>query len=231
MFAKYIKRGNWASWLICIILLLSICLLAGCPKTEMNTLVKLTPSKPVVKIGESFDLNIEIQPSQSDNVAGVQFDLSFNPAVLKIDSVQEGDIFKQGGTQSYFMPGTVDNVSGTLKDVAGCTIGAGHTVTNPGIFAVIKCTALKDGESVLSLSNITVANMEALVLPFDLDVTQLNVTVPEDLNQDGKVDLADLLLVVAAFGTAGLPGWRKEDINNDGRVDVLDMVVIAQDFD
>jgi hypothetical protein len=45
---------------------------------------------------------------------------------------------------------------------------------------------------------------------------------PADVNNDGMVDVLDLLAVLAAWGAAGGP----EDINGDGIVDVLDLLAL-----
>ena len=51
---------------------------------------------------------------------------------------------------------------------------------------------------------------------------------PWDVNDDGKVDIIDLVTVAAVFGTAGvgLPG----DANGDGIVSIIDLVTVASHF-
>jgi hypothetical protein len=46
------------------------------------------------------------------------------------------------------------------------------------------------------------------------------VECPEDINEDGTVDVLDLLALLAAWGNPGGP----EDVNEDGIVDVLDLL-------
>ncbi len=46
--------------------------------------------------------------------------------------------------------------------------------------------------------------------------------MPEDINGDGVVDVLDLLLLLAAWGTAD----PDSDINGDGVVDVLDLLLV-----
>jgi len=57
-------------------------------------------------------------------------------------------------------------------------------------------------------------------------------SLPEDLNGDGKVDLIDVFVAVAAF--ASYPGherWNPQaDINDDGKIDITDIARIASKF-
>jgi len=55
--------------------------------------------------------NITVQPNNP--VAGAQFNLSFNPSLVTINSVTEGNLFNQGGASTYFMAGTINNAAGT----------------------------------------------------------------------------------------------------------------------
>ena len=53
--------------------------------------------------------------------------------------------------------------------------------------------------------------------------------IVRDLNGDGKVDGADLLIVTAALGTSP-PSDDRADVNRDGRVDVRDLAEIGAHF-
>ena len=46
--------------------------------------------------------------------------------------------------------------------------------------------------------------------------------LPADVNEDGVVDVLDLLAVIAAWGNPGGPA----DVNEDGIVDVLDLLAV-----
>ncbi len=49
-----------------------------------------------------------------------------------------------------------------------------------------------------------------------------------DVNQDGNINVLDMVLIGQHWGETGSPGWIREDINQDGSVNVLDMVLIGQ---
>jgi len=54
--------------------------------------------------------------------------------------------------------------------------------------------------------------------------------IPGDLNEDGKVDCADIAIVKASFGKKpGKPGFDpRADVNGDGVVDIRDLAFVAQ---
>ena len=55
---------------------------------------------------------------------------------------------------------------------------------------------------------------------------------PGDVNDDGFVDVVDLLYLVDAFGSAtGDPNYDARcDFNNDGYVDVVDLLTLVENF-
>jgi hypothetical protein len=58
------------------------------------------------------------------------------------------------------------------------------------------------------------------------------VVIPGDVNQDGRVDMADVTLVVNAFGSyPGHPRWNPAcDFNGSGKVDLADLVIVLMNF-
>ncbi len=53
-----------------------------------------------------------------------------------------------------------------------------------------------------------------------------------DLNCDGKVDVMDMAIVGAAYGSyPTLPKWNPvADVNHDGKVDILDLALVIKDY-
>ena len=54
-------------------------------------------------------------------------------------------------------------------------------------------------------------------------------TLPWDINNDGVVNIQDLVLVSSNFGVDA-PKHPKVDVNNDGRVNILDLILVAAHF-
>ena len=62
----------------------------------------------------------------------------------------------------------------------------------------------------------------------DLQLQLLNTKLA-DLNQDGKIDIADFTLLANAYGTAtGQSGFdERADINKDGKVNIADLAMLG----
>ena len=58
---------------------------------------------------------------------------------------------------------------------------------------------------------------------------QLPPPIPGDANDDGRVDVNDLTIVLANFGQTGAV-WSQGDFNGDGRVDVNDLTILLTNF-
>ena len=54
-------------------------------------------------------------------------------------------------------------------------------------------------------------------------------TLPWDINNDGVVDIRDLILVSNSLGIAD-PAYSKVDVNKDGKVDITDLLLVASHF-
>ena len=65
------------------------------------------------------------------------------------------------------------------------------------------------------------AEIQALPMP-----TSILTNIPGDLNNDQKVDLLDVMLVLKDFGkTSGFD--IKADLNKDGKINILDISVVV----
>ena len=53
---------------------------------------------------------------------------------------------------------------------------------------------------------------------------------PEDINEDGTVNVLDLIDLLLCFGQPAIPGCEAEDINEDGTVNVLDLIALLLAF-
>ena len=209
--------------------ILSLSLLSGLAgMTAAETLVIVSPSTQNVARGETFTIDVTIKPNTS--VAGAQFDLSFNASLMSTDSVTEGDILKQGGANTYFNPGTVDNTAGTINSVAGAITTPGVTVSSPGVFATIQMTAKTvDGTSSLNLSNVIVGDINGTAVSTTVNNGSVIIgAICGDLNRDGMVTAVDavIALKIAAGGSTSFDSAA--DVSGDGQVTSLDAFMILQ---
>ncbi len=66
-------------------------------------------------------------------------------------------------------------------------------------------------------------------LPDVQEQVRVPQTLPWDINNDGVVDIQDLILVSNSFGME-TPEHTKADINKDGNVDIIDLLYVASHF-
>jgi len=64
------------------------------------------------------------------------------------------------------------------------------------------------------------------------DPITITVTYTSDLNQDGKVDILDIFIVVQAFGSKpGDSNWNAvADLDKNGQINILDVFAVAWDY-
>jgi hypothetical protein len=124
------------------------------------------PTKPI-QSGEQFTVSIAVVPSTA--IAGMQFDLSFDPSLVTVDSVKEGDLLGQGGASTFFNSGNIDSQAGTIRGAFGAITSPGETVSTPGTFATITLTARKQSVSYpLSLSSVIAGDINGNPVPVSL---------------------------------------------------------------
>ena len=102
-----------------------------------------------VGVGETFTF-ILIAANVVD-LAGWQFNIAFNPAVLKVTSVNEGDFLSEDGGNTFFQEGDINNAAGTITGISGAFIGTGG-VSGTGTLLSINFEAKAAGEGSLHLS-------------------------------------------------------------------------------
>jgi hypothetical protein len=170
------------------VLLSSIATAAG------NVIVSVVTPDNALGPGEQFTISIDVEPNNA--IAGMQFDLSYDPDIVTVNSVTEGNLLNQGGASTYFNTGQIDNVAGTITGVFGVIISPGQTVTTAGTFAVITMTAGSTGGSCpLTLSNVVVGDIDGNSIPVTLSDGTISVNRPPVLDSIGNmtVDEGELL--------------------------------------
>ncbi len=139
----------------------------------------------VVAAGTQFTVKITVQPNNA--IAGVQFNLTFNPSLVTANNVTEGNLLKQGGASTYFQAGQIDNVAGAITGVAGAITSPGQTVSGSGTFATITfTTASAKGTSSLNLSGVIVGDINGQALGVSATNGQVSTDRPPVLNAIGN---------------------------------------------
>ena len=190
------------------------------PFATSNATVSLSPSNvQSPAIGEQLTLSLKIAEGQ--NVAGYQATVEFDTTALSYVSSANGSYLPSG---AFFIPPVAAGNSITLaaSSLAGETMGDGTLATLT--FEVIAVKA-----STVSLSDVILTDStggSSVPQTENAEITE-PPQLPEDINDDGVVNIIDLTLVASNFGKTG---ENIADINGDGVVNIIDLTLVAAAF-
>ena len=190
------------------------------PATTTNATVSVSPSPvPSPPVGEQLTLSLKI--TGGENVAGYQATVAFDTSALRYVSSANGDYLPAG---AFFVPPVVDGPLVTLAatSLAGESNGDGTLATLTFEVIAVKASTVTLSEVVLSDSAGTgfrphVENGEIVESP----------KLTGDINDDGVVNIQDLVIVAGQFGQSG---QNSADVNKDGVVNIQDLVLVASAF-
>ena len=98
-----------------------------------------------IHIGDTFTFDVRAE-SVSD-LAGWQFEIAFDPAVLEAVDVSEGDFLKTDGGSTFFQSGRIDNAAGKITGLKSARL-SDSGVSGTGNVLQIKFKAKLHGEHV-----------------------------------------------------------------------------------
>lgn len=112
--------------------------------------ISVDPSTQTTSTGTVVTVDVDI--ANVADLYGYQFDLTFNPNILQAVSSTEGP-FLAGGGGTFFIPGTNDNVGGTVSATADTLLAATPGVSGAGELAVFTFDAIGAGTSTIGIQN------------------------------------------------------------------------------
>jgi|ERR1017187_659961 general secretion pathway protein D len=129
-----------------------------------------------VSVGTSFDLPVTI--SGTSDLYAFQFDVSYDPSILQLNSILEGSFLSSAGP-TFFIPGTIDNTLGIATFTADALFGA-TGAAGTGTLATLDFQAVAGGVSALDLSNVILLDSNLNDISFTAQSGQAVVSaVPE----------------------------------------------------
>jgi len=142
-------------------------------------ILSIAPSSSTVGAGSNVVLDVNI--ANVTDLFAFQFDLSFAPGTVSAASIVEGAFLAGGGTTA-FIPGTIDNVGGTIAATADTLIGPGPGVNGSGTLVVLTLTGLAPGTNSIDFSSVFLLDSNLTGINSGLQsgsVTVTSTAVPE----------------------------------------------------
>ena len=182
------------------------------------------------EVGETFTLHLNVE--NVSDLGGWQADIIFDPDVLRADKVSEGNFLKEDDEPPFFDAGTINNKTGRITGLKAVRIFQ-NRISRQGRLLSVEFTVVGSGESRLTLDNFQVGSRRGETIPI---ITPEIVIVVEgdgptkpawDVNQDGQVNVLDLVLVAQYLGE-DVSANPQFDVNGDGTINVLDLIIVAQ---
>ena len=199
----------------------------GTEYTAANSGVGYTFPQTPIHTGDTFTLDIRAE--NVFDLAGWQFDIAFDPAILEAVDVSEGDFLKTDGGTTFFQGGSIDNASGKITGLNAARLSGGG-VSGTGLLLQVRFKAKAAGETELALDKFQFGSTTGDNIPAGPHEIRINVEegLPTgDVNRDGVISILDLILVAQQLGKRA-PAGSPVDINGDGVVSILDLIRVAQ---
>jgi hypothetical protein len=200
-------------------------------QNPLDTQVVVTPPAGPFVIGQAITVPVTI--NTVPNTRGAQFGLSFNPAVLRCDSVDEGTFYSDwaslhNGLSTVFPSATCNNTTGTIS-VAGVFIITNDLGGPNGSGAIFNYhfTVLADGISPLTLTSTEIVddntnNIQKLpITVVNSQITVGNVTNPPTYTPTPANP-------ATPTNTSAPNSCANSDVNQDGVVSVGDLTAVGQ---
>ena len=182
-----------------------------------------------VRSGDTFTLRLSA--NDVTDLAGWQTGIAFDSDVLEAVEVSEGDLLKAENVSTFFLSGTIDNTAGEITKLSSARFGSG--VSGTGTLLLVTFTAKTPGETRVTFSNFFAGSSSRQEIPSDVPeiviIVEAGAFLASDVNQDGQVNVLDLILVSQYFGE-DVSANAQFDVNGDGAINVLDLIVVAQDL-
>ena len=125
---------------------------------------------------------------------------------------------------AFFVPPIVDGNKVTLA-----ASSLARESNGDGTLATLTFELIAAKTSTLTLSEVSLVDSDGVrSYPNIEENTQIEIIeapyAPEDINEDGVVNILDLVAVASSFGQTG---ENSADVNKDGVVDIVDLVLVA----
>ena len=189
------------------------------PKMPATTDAVVSISPPSVAsptVGEQLEFTLNITGGEA--VAGYQATVQFDDTALRYVSGANGDYLPSG---TFFVE---PKVEGNLVKLNAASL-AGES-NGDGTLATLTFEVIAVKASTLTLSDVLLSNNAGRTFVPHVENVEVTDKAPlqGDVNGDGQVNIADLVLVASNLGQTG---QNTADVNGDGVINIADLVLVA----
>jgi hypothetical protein len=209
------------------------------PSYAQGTKVSVIPASTTLNIGAEGVVNVTVTDLAAPGIFSYQLKLTYNNTVLNATKAEipADHMLKPASPSNLFIvdPGTIDQANGFVT-FAVTLLGTEAGKTGSGILVTVHFQGLAEGNSTVTLSELTLVDPSATPIPAS-NYTVVNGTItvqvptaaPGDVNADGKINIQDMVAAATSFGSKiGDARYNPlADQNKDGRIDIIDFVLIA----
>ena len=188
--------------------------------------VESIPPVPIVA-GVSLEIVGDTALSTMDTVEGVSYTLKVTNTGNMMDTITlaaSAEVGIEGSVLGALSDRSLELEAGA--DVEVTLTVTGDLFTKPGDYD-ISVTATSETDDTMTAEITTTTTIE-IPPPPPTPETPPPPPTPWDVNDDGIVNIQDLVLVASEFGQSGEA--LKGDVNGDGTVNVLDLVLVSAHF-
>ncbi len=181
-----------------------------------------------VRVEDIFTLHLNI--ADVTNLSGWLCDIVFDPVALEAVEVIEGDFLNENNVSTFFLKSTIDNAAGKITDIGAVRLSK-NGVSDTGKLLTVTFVAKKLGDTQVAITNLYAGSSDLIAIPMhtpEIVITvEERVFLPWDVNQDGMVNILDLMQVAQYLGEDASVN-PQSDVNEDGTIGIFDLIIVAQ---
>ena len=175
---EFLKSGRWKVLTFIVVGILVFTISTNAVVGQLNqAIVHVNPVTQAVDVNDTVTVTIDV--ANVTDLYAFQLEVGFDPDVLRLDSIEEGDFLRSGGTTVGF-DGSINNTAGTITGFFYTLIRPVPGVTGSGALATLIFTGLTNGTSDIELNNVKLVDSNIIEIPSSTtDGTVTVITPPE----------------------------------------------------
>ena len=139
----------------------------------------------------------------------------------------------ESNVSTFFLKSTIDNAAGKITDIGAVRLSK-NGVSDTGKLLTVTFVAKKLGDTQVAITNLYAGSSDLIAIamhtPEIVVTVEERVFLPWDVNQDGLVNILDLMQVAQYLGEDASVN-PQSDVNEDGTIGIFDLIIIAQHID